>query len=384
MLSANAIEFHVRLLTGALLLAFAGASPAATFYVSAAGNDAGAGTAEDPFASPARAVEASRAAGPAGGAHRVVLRGGAYYDVSLTLDARDNGLTLEAAAGERPVLYGGVRVGGWERDGDRFFAAKLPPLPDGRAWDVRMIQVDGKAPPRARLPLAGRLKHRSKFDARWMTSTGGGWERKPTPAELTTLRFDPTDLPAGFEPRDAELTVYHMWDESNVGVTSVDRDAATLHFSHPASHPAGAFGVDTYAVWNTREGLAEPGRWYHDRVGGRIVYWPLPGQRMDDAAVIVPTRTTVIALRGTAGAPVSGVRVRGVGVAVTTVPLITGGFAAARFDGAVSLEHAHGATFEDMTVIRVGGHAFNARDGCRDVVVRRCEAAECGAGGIYV
>ena len=52
--------------------------------------------------------------------------------------------------------------------------------------------------------------HTSVFDVPWLSSVGGGWERKPTQAELTTLLHDPRDLPAALDARNAEVLVYHM------------------------------------------------------------------------------------------------------------------------------------------------------------------------------
>jgi hypothetical protein len=38
-------------------------------------------------------------------------------------------------------------------------------------------------------PESGTFTHESVFDVRWLSSVGGGWERKPTQEELTTLRY---------------------------------------------------------------------------------------------------------------------------------------------------------------------------------------------------
>ena len=80
--------------------------------------------------------------------------------------------------------------------------------------------------------------------------------------------------------KNAEVRVYHMWDESLVGVARNDTQRHALIFSTPAISPAGAFGVKKYVIFNTREGMTRPGQWYLDRTGGRVVYWPLPGEDM--------------------------------------------------------------------------------------------------------
>ncbi len=365
----------------------------AAIYVAPGGNDDSAGTREQPLATLSKAVVSARSL-PADVPRRVVLRGGSYWNVAVALGPEDSGLTLEAASGETPVLHGGQRLTGWAKAGDAWVAAPLPDLPVTEAevaaglalarWEVRLLLVNGQSRPRARFPDNGELSHLSSFDVSWMSTTGGGWQRKPTIEELTTLRYRPGDLPAGLEVRDAEITVYHMWDESCVGVAAHDPARGLLQLAPATGHPPGAFGVKKFVAWNIREGLLRPGQWYHDRVGNRIVYWPLPGERIDQVEVVVPTRRTVLRLAGLPGQPVRQVTLRGLTVTVTTAPLIAGGFAAAAFDGAISLSHAEDCSLDTLTVRGVAGHGIDAVRGSVRTRVSRSEITDCGAGGIYV
>jgi hypothetical protein len=379
---------------GALLLAWAALTlqASAGIYVAPNGDDASAGTREQPLASLSRAAERARAL-PKDQPRQIVLHGGNYWNVGLVLSPEDSGLSIEAEPGETPRLYGGQRLSGWVKEG-ALVSAALPVLPAvtedvnaGMAlpqWEVRLLLVNGQSRVRARFPEAGELTHRSSFDVRWMSSTGGGWQRKPTEEELTTLRYQPGDLPAGLEVRDAEVTVYHMWDESCVGIASHDPSEGVLKLAPLTGHPPGAFGVKKFVVWNTREGLTRPGQWYHDRVRNRIVYWPLPGEDMDRVEVVVPTRTKVFRIQGTANKPVRQVALRRLAIHATTTPLITGGFAAAAFDGAVSLENAQDCAFDQLTIQGVAGHGIDARRSCVNIQVSQSEITDCGAGGIYV
>ena len=362
-------------------------------HVSPKGNDAWPGTREQPLATLTHAVALTRSL-PADQPRRIVVRGGSYWNVALDLGPRDSGLTIESEPGELPVLHGGQRLTGWVKDGDRFLAAPLPVLPAtpeqvqaGLAlsqWEVRLLLVNGQTRPRARYPETGELPHRTSFDVAWMSTTGGGWQRQPTPEELTTLQYQPGDLPAGLEVRDAEITVYHMWDESCVGLAAHEPAKGLLRLAPATGHPPGAFGVKKFALWNLREGLTRPGQWYHDRVRNRIVYWPLPGEDMERTEIVVPTRTTVIRLRGTSTQPVRKVTLRGLKVTATTTPLIAGGFAAAAFDGAVSLDHTEDCALETLTIQGVAGHGVNAQRGIVRTRVSHSEISDCGAGGIYV
>ena len=59
---------------------------------------------------------------------------------------------------------------------------------------------------------------------------------------VTTMKVKAADLGAGFDPRNAEITVYHMWDESMVGVKSFDRATNTITFSARRSSGRGVRG----------------------------------------------------------------------------------------------------------------------------------------------
>ena len=206
-------------------------------------------------------------------------------------------------------------VGGWVWDGRRFWAAELAGVKT-RRWDFRALLVDGEVRQRARWPQRGELEHQTVFDVRWMSTTAGGWERKPTKRELTTMVFRRGDVGEWLVAANAEIQVFHMWDESIVGVKSVDFTSRTIRFRNPSGHPPGGFGVKRYAVWNVRKGMTAPGQWYLDRVVGKVVYWPMPGEDMAEARVIAPTTETVIRLAGSEDAPVAGVRLRGLGTPI--------------------------------------------------------------------
>ena len=384
---------HAAMMVGVVLgavvaLPLGAAEGPVTIHVAPSGNDAWSGAkpapagTDGPLATLAAARDAARKAG-AGVPRRIVVGAGTYFLTSpLTLDARDSGLTVEAAPGAAPVLCGGRRLTDWQPDGDRFWAAAVPEAAAG-TWDFRVLVVNGRLADRARLPQAGRFQHLSEFKVPWMSSTGGGWQRKPTPQELTTLRYRPEDLPPSLDLRNAEITVFHMWDESLAGVAARDAEAHRLTLSKPLGHPPGAFGVKDYVVWNVREGMTQPGQWYLDRTVGKVVYWPRPGEEMKRAEAFAPVVETLIKIAGKSGEPVRNVTLRGLGLTVTSVPLAPGGFGAGNYAGAVSLHATAGCRLTGLTVENVGGQGIRA-DGSEGLRVERCVVHHTGACGLIV
>ncbi len=357
-----------------------------TIWLSATGCDStGDGSRKRPVATLARAVELTRAAGA--GKRRIAVETGVYADTSATLEAADSGLEITAAEGAAPVFHGGTPVTGWRRESrtSKFWIAPLPGVREGTR-DFRALVVNDRFAQRARFPEHGGILHASTFPVRWMSTTKGGWERKPTHRELTTLRLVKGSLPSRLSIRNAELTIFHSWDESLVGIRSWDRAKGLITFSTPAGHPPGAFGdgktqARTFAVWNVREGMTRPGQWYLDRERGCVVYWPLKGESLRQVTACAPTRTSVIRIAGSAEAPVRGVRLRGLTLGVTTTPLVAGGFGALKFEGALEATHAPGLRLDHLTVRWAGGQGVRvtASDGvhCNGLTV--CEVGGCGA-----
>jgi hypothetical protein len=312
-----------------------------------------------------------------------LVHGGAYYNAQVQLTAEDSGLTIENVPGETPVFYGGDLVTGWDAEG-KFQAARLPETSDGASLAPRLLLVNGESRARARYPATNTFAHETRFEVPWMSSTGGGWKRKPTHEELTSLQYRGGDLGDWLETTNAEITVFHMWDESCVGVAGIDVVSQTLTLAPETGHPPGSFGVKKYVLWNIKEGMTYPGQWYHDRARQRIVYWPLPGEDMRRVAVVVPNRAVLFSIRGTRQQPARGITLRGLTLSGTTVPLVSGGFGAAKFDGAVSLSLTEDCVMDRLKIKGVAGHAIKGGGSLRNVRVENCEITDCGAGGVYV
>ena len=358
-----------------------------TFFVAVNGSDSWSGRlpapnpdrTDGPFATVGAACGAARKQ-DADQSQKVIIQAGRYFlDKLLELNAGDTGLTIESAPGADVCLYGGRKVTGWQKDGAKFYSAALDGVKN-RKWDFRALVVNGRFCSRARLPEEGFFEHLSSFDVPWMSTTGGGWKRKPTNEELTTLKYRSEDIGPWLDVGNAEVTVYHMWDESMVGLKAMDTVTRTLTFASPSGHPPGAFGVKKYVIWNVREGMAEPGQWYLDRTAGKLVYWPISGEDMAKAEVFAPVIESIIRIRGTRERPARDITVRGLTLSVTTTPLEAGGFGAGKFDGAISVASAENCRLIGLKIVNVGGQGIKASgDGLR---IERCHVHNSGACGI--
>ncbi|MCP4639769.1 MAG: right-handed parallel beta-helix repeat-containing protein, partial [bacterium] len=199
--------------------------------------------------------------------------------------------------------------------------------------------------------------------------------------ELTTMQYRPEDLPEGLDIKNAEITVYHMWDESMVGIAKREMETHTLTFSSPTRHPPGAFRVQKYVVWNVKEGMTKPGQWFLDRTAGKVVYWPLSGEDMATADVYAPRTETILRIQGTESKRVERVTVRGLKLSVTNTPLKAGGFGANAFEGAVAAYHTSNCALIDLEIMNVGGQGIKTWQ-FDDSRVEHCHVHHTGACGM--
>ena len=352
-----------------------------TFIVATGGSDSNPGTFSQPLATLEAARNAARSAQP--GNHRIVVMPGEYYLTKpFELDRRDNGLTIEADTSGAVILYGGTLITGWNRDGDKFWYADLPGVKEG-TWDFRSLVVNGWMPERARMPESGTFLHQQSWDIRVLPAVAGYWERQPYPEELKVMAYNPKDIPETLDVKNAEVRVYHMWDESLVGVAQNDIRKHELIFSTPAIYPPGAFGKKEYVIWNTREGMTKPGRWYLDRTAGRLVYWPLEGEDMAKAKIIAPKIEQIIRITGEPNLNAENITIRGLKLQATNIPLKPAGFGGAFLDGALNLRNTTNCSLEKLEISNVGGLGIVAEQ-MTDGRIIGCHIHNTGACGVKV
>jgi hypothetical protein len=350
-----------------------------TFIVAPGGSDTNPGTKLQPLATLEAARNAARMS--KSGNDRIIVMPGEYYlTTPLELDLQDNGLTIEADTNGPVILYGGTQVTGWRRDGEKFWCTDLPGVKEG-TLDFRSLVVNGRMPERARIPETGTFLNQNLFNVPWLSSIGGGWARKPTQEELITLLYDPKDVPETLDTKNAEVRVYHSWDESLVGVAKNDIRQHALIFTRPASYPPGSFGQKDYIIYNTREGMTKQGRWYLDRSTGRLVYWPRDGEDMSTTKVIAPRIERIIGITGEQDKKAENITIRGLKLQATTTPFKSAGMGAISFNGAITMINIRNCKIEGLEISNAGGVGISATQ------MANCYITDChvynigGAGG---
>lgn len=331
-----------------------------------------------PGASISEAVAKARAAG---GTNTVTLAAGDWFlEKTLALGPQDAGLTIRGAGIGRTRIWGGRRLTGWRPDGDRLWCVDLPEVKDGK-WNFRALVVDGALAQRACFPGGtNRFENLGTWDLPLLPALAGHWPRKPTHAELVTMPYKAADLPDTMDFRNAEIRLYHMWSESLSSVASNDLARHVVYLSQPAAWPMGACGRRKYEVYNTREGMLEPGQWYLDRTRGKVVYWPKPGHDLAKAVVVAPRLETVISATGSRKARVRGVTLADFTVQATTPPDRRAGFGGGDLPPAVLFSESDGCAAVRLEICNVGG--VGMRIGGKANRMESCDVHHVGARGV--
>ena len=344
-----------------------GAAQGAVFYVSSQAAAGGDGSKERPFRMPHEAVAAAR---KSPGPNEIIVSDGVYaFEKMLALDARDSGLSIRAEHPGKTVFTGGVRIGGWTNEpGSQFWKADVPGTAGESGWFFRALFVAGRPAARAVYPSGGkRLQNTRQWKVRWMSSVGNGWERKPTAEDLGTMPYKKGDLPPGFDCASADVRSYHSWDDSLVRVLSNDVENAVLHFRTPTRHPAGSFGNHGYVIYNTRDGMTEPGQWYLDAAAGCLYYWPRPGEDMAGIDVVAPRIERLVSIRGGKRGRVKNVSMDGLVFECTMPSEKAASFAGTGLPGTIDGGDLEGCRFTRLTVRCTGaiGASLPRMNKCR-------------------
>jgi len=387
---------------GALILVMwaASDSPETAFHVSPAGNDAWSGTlaepnaakTDGPFATPARARDAARAAIRAGlkADLAIRLRGGVYRLAEpLVLGPEDSGtgahaVVWSAAPGEKPVISGGRPVTGWKKAEGGLWTAEV-------AGTFRQLFVGGERRPRARAPDEGYFR---------IVKAGAD--------DRTRFTFAPGNIRPWKRLNDVEVVFLHDWSISRIAIDSVNEAENVVTFRHPIGCDAKHYRISgfektpRYFVENALELLDRPGEWYLDRGAGRLYYRPLPGEDPERLEAVVPLAKGLLEVRGEAGRPVRNVRFSGISFEHAEWPTPEMGYAEGqasvyelRREGqkpagrtpvpaAVRFEHAVSCALEGCRFAHLGGSGLWLAAGCHRNRISGCEVADVAANGVMI
>ena len=373
-------------IAGLLTIAPQLAAQETAIFVAPGGNDGAAGTEAAPFATLQRARDEVRRLtqdGPPPGDVRIVLRGGTYaLGEPLELTPEDSGtadapITWAAYPGERPVVSGGRRIEGLQRNPDGSWSTTIPAARD-HGWVFRQLFVDGHRSLPARSPNEGQFLGVSGV-----------------PLEDGTLAndrfvFERGDLQPWPEISDVELRVYFSWNAGSFPLNSVDPETRTAVLGGPAcwSIPKPGMSVAPYIVQNHPGACDAPGEWQLDRNTGELRIIPFADEDLGAAEVIAPAMERLVVAQGTPddGRYVEHVRFEGISFQHAAWVLPPQGFsvpqAASTLGAALEFHGARNITISGCEVAHVGRYGVWFGLDCSGNLIERTHLHDLGGGGV--
>ncbi|MDR3329163.1 MAG: right-handed parallel beta-helix repeat-containing protein [Prevotellaceae bacterium] len=315
-----------------LLLALCLPASAADIYVSPLGSDKGSGAPAQPVATLHAALRRARELRRLGDPSvengvRIVVAGGTYrLTEPVMIRPEDSGTEnsptiIEAAAGEAPVLSGGLPVGAWQKAGA---VAGLPAAAQGKVWVAEAPKAGGRGFTFRQLWVneqkAVRAQHAEADSLPRILS----WDAKQEECRIPAPAGRWGDVGA------MEMLILQRWAVAvlRVKALQVKDGAARVTFHEPESriqleHPwpspvVSERGNSAFALCNAVEFLDKPGEWFLDEKAGKLLYYPRAGEDMRTATAVAPLLETLVQVEGSADRPVEHVYISGIGFAHST------------------------------------------------------------------
>lgn len=388
-----------------------------TIYLSPSGDDNGPGTAEQPMASLAAAVERVRgSATPA-----IELADGVYpTHAPVRILPADSGLEIRAAKGATPVLDGGQLITAWSLgriNGIAAFVADVSAVLEKLGRPFHSLFVSGERRPRSRFPNEGYFSL-SPSTEEPLTHPFRG-TKEPVLA-------DPATVPAEWSLEGAELRVLHKWVDERMPVESFDPQTGRFSCRYRSvqrmTGQTSGWKRERAFLENVREAVIEPGQWYLDYHEKRLYVVPREGETAETFRASVPIALQLIRIEGEpAGTPTANVSVTGVTFRHTdwVMPVGDWGY---RFDpylpkeqwrrrdsfdhfivinqfppdelyaavpqaahntpGAIHLFGARECRFAECRFQNIGFYGVELGDGCQRNVIERCVFTDIGGGAV--
>ena len=355
---------------------------------------------------PGEALEKIRAAKAAGDdrAWTVHVAAGRYeLDRPLVFRPEDSGTVAAPVTwiGEsgKSVLTGLSRIGGWTRRG----AVWEAPAPRDAAGKIRYFEslyVNGRRAARSPIPKRGgvvpvggrsdKVADRSGRPGYWVESfavTNGAVK-----AALDKVTAD--ELPY------VSTCIRRYWAFARRATKAYDPKTGRVSAWNPRHGWVPWMSWDGEAdcfFENVRAAFTEPGEWFYDVPNGKILYRPLPGERLDETVFTAPLARLprLVEFKGDpkGGRFVHDVTFRNLVFEGSACRADDGGTgptqsymrqSASWMDGALYAEGVHRLALEFCAFRRTENHGVRLDAGCCRNRIENCLFEDLGAGGVWM
>ena len=279
-------------------------------------------------------------------------------------------------------ITGAMAVGPWEDRGGGVWAAKIPLGADGKPVYTETLFVNGRRAARARFPDKGYFHPQGGVEEASFPSSRTGWRQ--TVALPPDAAAKMAAVPAS-ELAFAQLLVHVKWDVARYPVAAFADGRLSVDGAQMKGWNKWEKG-DLCCIENLRSAFDAPGEWFCDAAAGEVLYRPLPGEAIREAAVPREGLETLVAVRNA-----RDVAFENVAFAVSA-PVAAKGpsrlpswqAAAGVSSAAVTVDFSTNVVFRNCRFEKTGGYALWFREMARGGGAYSCEMTDLGAGGVRI
>ena len=231
--------------------------------------------------------------------------------------------------------------------------------------------------------------------------------RRRTQSDFSYINYNPGDVPSTMVAANAECMIDFSYGSQTLQVAYITNATRTIKFTDfvgdgfggEAGTRNGSGGIQwipdiqTYRIYNTAEGMAQPGQFYWDKTANIVYYFPLPGKSPNSSTIIVPTTNRIFFYSGygnihPGGSGASPFTLSNLTLQVNAVNVEPEGNFGYLWDheSLFAIETQAGGTglsFLNCTMGSCGGNAIGADFGfVSNVNILNCTISNCGGYGV--
>ena len=301
---------------------------------------------------------------------------------TMVVGPESSGKVFRGASDGSTRITGAMSVGPWEDRGGGVWAAKLPLGADGKPVYTETLFVNGRRAARARFPDKGYFHPQRNVEEASFPSSRTGWRQ--TVALPPDAAAKVAAVPAS-ELAFAQLLVHVKWDVARYPVAAFADGRLSVDGAQMKGWNKWEKG-DLCCIENLRSAFDAPGEWFCDAAAGEVLYRPLPGEAIREAAVPREGLETLVAVRNA-----RDVAFENVAFAVSA-PVAAKGpsrlpswqAAAGVSSAAVTVDFSTNVVFRNCRFEKTGGYALWFREMARGGGAYSCEMTDLGAGGVRI
>ncbi len=353
-------------------------------YLSPTGNDAHAGTSDQPMATLEQASKSPLWTKSTTDTLFILLKAGEYNfpkTQTITTPPR-RPVVIRGTGSSNPRISGGIKVSGWQQYKKGIYRAPWP-MAGGKYVSFEQLFVNGHRATLARTPNTGWGKVQS-FSQQEQDD-----DKAVRIVEIESSHHKALQQLKTEERNRVRLHLLQKWNMLKWSLSEASLSPSAITFTKCSMGKQNPVKKGTrYIIENYRGALDAPGEWFADAADHYVYYIPRQGENMATAEVIAPVLDKLLVIKGKQGKPVKDITIEGIDFCHSAHIMPQAGErvgqAMAHLGAAVEMSHAEGITVRRCIITGTGEYALWLKEKVSGCTVRECTMTDLGAGGVKV